>query len=177
MIIYDALKKDHVKLKELLNELVHATEAGEESRNDLISKIRDELVPHSRAEEAVFYNSLREIDQAHSLAMHGYREHMEAETLLRSLQVTGAVNINWTSGARKLKEALEHHISEEEGELFSAAQQLFTNEEAKEMGIAFEKMKPEIKEGSFVKSTVEMIANMMPSRLRDAFQKSEPPKA
>ncbi len=164
MLIYDALKKDHDKVKELLATLVTSSQADEDTRTSLIQKIRDELVPHARAEEAVFYNSLRSIEPAKDLVKNAYGEHLEAESLLRTLQGMEAADMNWKKTALKLKEAVEHHIREEEGSVFSAAKQLLIEEEARMMGEAFERMKPEIREGSFVQNTVEMVANMMPER-------------
>ena len=78
MLIYDLLKQDHEKVKGLLSELVNSSDATEETRVGLINQIRDELVPHARAEEAVLYNSMRAIDMAKDLAWHGYEEHAEA---------------------------------------------------------------------------------------------------
>jgi hemerythrin superfamily protein len=164
MNIYDALKKDHDGVKELLQRLVGSADADHETRSQLIAKIRDELVPHSRAEEAVFYNSLRTIDESKDLVAHSYQEHMEAEALLRTLQGMDAVNADWTKIARKLKDALEHHIEEEEGKIFSAAKQLLADEEAVAMGQVFEQMKPEIREEGFMKTTFDMIVNTMPPR-------------
>ena len=165
MMIYEALKKDHDLVKELLSELVSLGENDSDRRHELIDLIRDELVPHSRAEEAVFYNCMRLLDSSKNLAMHGYQEHMEAETLLRALQVQDKIDLKWKKTAQKLKETLEHHIEEEEGEMFNAAQALFTNEEAQAMGDVFEKMKPGIKEEGFAMTTVEMMKNLMPPRL------------
>jgi hemerythrin-like domain-containing protein len=168
MRIYEALKKDHEGVKNLLNRLVSLNEDQNEEKSRLVSQIRDELIPHSRAEEALFYNSLRLLDETKSLAMHGYREHMEAETLLRRLQAGDMVNADWKETALKLKQALEHHIEEEEGEIFTAAQRLLTDQEAIAINDAFQKMKPEIKEEGFMMNTLEMIKNMMPPRLSDA---------
>lgn len=175
MIIYDALKKDHETVKTLLNELIALPDKNEERRAELVDKIRDELVPHSRAEESVFYNTLRELKTTSDVAMHGYKEHMEAEALLRLLQVKDKTNLDWKDTAKKLKTALEHHIQEEEGLMFELARNNFTNEEAVMMGEAFEKLKPEIKEQSILGTTWEMIANLMPSRFSDTFRKSERP--
>jgi hemerythrin-like domain-containing protein len=165
MLIYEALKKDHDKLKVLLNDLVGAADASEETRNNLIQQIRDELIPHARAEEAVFYNPLKEIDGTQSIVMHGYAEHMEAETILRTLQAMNAVNVEWTALAKKLKDGIEHHIAEEENEIFAAAQQVLAVEEAELMADAFEKLKPEIRKGGFMQNTLDLIANLMPERL------------
>jgi len=136
----------------------------------LIEQIRDELIPHSRAEERVFYNALRSIDMSHDLAMHGYREHVEAETLLRSLQAMEVVNADWTNTAKKLKDSIEHHVREEEGKFFDAAKQLFIDEEAQAMAEAFEQLKPKIREGNIVQSTVDLIANLMPPRFAAPFR-------
>lgn len=165
MNIYQALKKDHEKVKGLLAELVSLGEDEEKRFSALVEEIRDELIPHSRAEEAVFYNSIREINTAKNLVWHGYEEHMMAETLLRSLQAADKVDVQIKSLAKKLKTTVEHHIEEEENEIFDAARQLFTNDEAIEMARAFEGLKPEVKEGNIVQTTLDMVANMMPSRL------------
>ncbi len=169
MLIYDALKNDHNEVKQLLNQLVSLPENDENRHGPLIEKIRDALIPHSRAEEAVFYNSLRAVDMSKKIALHGYVEHMQAETLLRTLQVKGKIDADWLSTAKELKASLEHHIAEEESEMFVAGRALFTNEEAQAMATAFEKMKPEIREEGIMGTTIEMIKNLMPPRLTDAF--------
>ncbi len=164
MQIFDALKKDHINVKRLLSELVALNENDEKARSSIINEIRDELIPHARAEESVLYNSLRAMDAAKELALHGFKEHMEAEMLLRTLQLKDFVDADWKETARKLKEAIEHHIQEEEERMFNVAQQMFTSEEAEMMGEAFEELKPKIKEGGMVRSTIDMIANLMPPR-------------
>ncbi|MES2855526.1 MAG: hemerythrin domain-containing protein [Bdellovibrionota bacterium] len=170
MQIYEALKKDHDAVKKLLQRLEGSADADQETRSALIEKIRDELIPHSRAEEAVFYNSLRYIDEAKDLVRHGYQEHMEAEALLRTLQGMDALNADWTTVARKLKDAVEHHIEEEEGEIFAAAKQLLAEEEATAMAEVFEQMKPQVREEGFMKNTFDGIINTMPPRFIEPFR-------
>lgn len=174
MTIYEELKKDHDKVLMLMDELIGLREDEEERRGSLVEQIRDELVPHARAEESVYYNSLRMLDATKDMAMHGYTEHMAAEGLLRMLQVKDATNMDWKATARKLRDALEHHIREEEGEMFDAGKQLFTNEEAIMMGEAFNAMKPEVREEGMMKNTLDMMINLMPPRLRDTFASSQP---
>lgn len=164
MTIYEALKKDHRKLEGLLERLVHSADADDTTRKKLIEQIRDELIPHSRAEEAVFYNSLSTIPEAKDLVRHGYAEHMEAETLLRTLQGLDAVNAEWSKVAKKLQDGILHHIEEEEGEIFDAAKALLADVEAKMMAEAFEEMKPKIREGNFVQNALDLVANLMPDR-------------
>lgn len=170
MLIYDALKKDHVKVKALLQELVNISPNASKRKNELVSEIADELIPHARAEEAVFYNSMRYINAAKDIAFHGFQEHLEAETLLRLLQLKDMVDLQWKETAQKLQAVVEHHIKEEESEIFSAAKQLFTNDEAEMMGVAFEQLKHEVQTEGFLKTTLDMVANMMPPRLAGSIQ-------
>ena len=126
MLIYDALKKDHDKVKSLLTQLLALDNDDDDARESLVSQIRDELIPHSRAEESVLYNSLRTSGAAKDMAMHSYKEHMETEVLLRMLQVRDKVDMEWKETAQKLKDSLEHHIAEEEGKLFVRAGLFFS---------------------------------------------------
>src|SRR3954467_11897460 len=133
MDIYDELRKDHKKVLDLLDQLIASEKSDSKSRESLVQQIRDELVPHARAEEAVLYNSIRDVDTAKGVVAHAYTEHLEAETLLRGIQVTDNLNINWVAGAKKLKDTLKHHIAEEEGRVFDAAKKLFTEDETTAM--------------------------------------------
>jgi len=171
MTIYEEIAADHKKVLGLLGKLVEAEKADSKIRDNLITQIRNELVPHSRAEEAVLYNSIRDVGSASGVVAHSYQEHMEAEALLRGLQVTGTVGVNWLAGVMKLKEALEHHIAEEESKVFGAAKKLFAEEEAVAMADVFNKLKPMIQEQSLVGTSMDMLANMMPARLRGIFGK------
>jgi hemerythrin-like domain-containing protein len=164
MTIYDILKKDHRAVQGLLDQLI-SLDDRDESRFALAEKIRGELIPHSRAEEAVFYNSIRALDADSGKVMHGFKEHVEAETLLRTLLVKEKVKLDWKATAKKLKKALDHHIKEEESEIFALGKKVLTTEDAEKIGAAFVRMKPEIKEEGFMKTTLEMVKNLMPPKL------------
>lgn len=170
MTIYDQLRNDHRTVLSLLDRLVALPEGSDEARAALVQQIRDELIPHARAEEAILYNAMRDIDPTNAVA-HGYSEHLEAETLLRGLQVADAADVTWVSGAQKLRDALVHHIAEEESSIFTAAQRVFSPAEAIQMGQAFVQMKPQVREEGFLGTTLDMIANMLPTRLRESVRK------
>lgn len=164
MLIYEVLRKDHDKLKGLLNQLVQLNSGDEDDLVKILDQIDDELIPHARAEESVFYNSLRSIESARPLVLHGYEEHMEAEMLLRDLQVKTEIDADFKKGARKLKHAIEHHIMDEEDKIFDAAKQLLTESEAQMMADAFEELKPQVRESSTLQRTLDVVANLMPAR-------------
>lgn len=163
MDIYQNLKQDHDEVKNLLSELISLSEK-DEYRHTLIEQIASALVPHARAEELVFYNTLRSSDADTGTIMHAFKEHMEAEALLRMLQTKDKVNFDWKKTAIKLKEELEHHIKEEETKVFAMAKSIISEAEADQIGKAFTQVKGEFKKQGALKNTADMLLNLLPPR-------------
>lgn len=163
MQIYECLKADHDQIKALLDILLRTPE-GQDIEKNLIDQIRDLLIPHARAEEAVFYNSLRSVDVARDLVHHGYKEHVEAEALLRMMQAKVKMDMDCLQTASNLRQALEHHIQQEEGSIFTMARSILTEPEAEQMGRAFEALKPKVRQEGLAKTTLDLVMNLMPPR-------------
>jgi hemerythrin superfamily protein len=178
MTIYEALSKEHREFERLLDRLLEASKAGDDSWKGILDELRRSVVSHAHAEEAILYNALREADQGKDLVMHGYGEHEKAEIEMRTLGVAKMIDANWTSLVEKLRKDLQHHIEEEESRIFGAARQVFSQEEATQLGAAFERMKTEMaKDGdSMVESTIDLVANLLPPRLTAAFRKNLAPR-
>ena len=174
MNIYDALSKEHRLFEAQLDRLLAASKSGDDQWKTTVDELRRGVIAHAHAEEAVFYNALREADKAKGLVVHSYAEHAATEGELRTLGAAKAIDANWTSLMEKLSNDLRHHIQEEESRVFGAARQVFTEEEAQQIGAAFERMKLETaKDGdSMLASQVDLIANLLPPRLTDLFRKS-----
>ncbi|RYE93357.1 MAG: hemerythrin domain-containing protein [Myxococcales bacterium] len=166
MTIYSELKKDHQKVLSLLDHMIASENATPQEWTAMVQQVRDELIPHSRAEEAILYNALRDRSPGQSKVLHAYGEHAQAEALLRAMQAGDALNVNWVAAAKKLRDDLAHHIAEEEGELFASARKTFSDEEARQMGYAFIQMKPRIQEQSLAGTTVDLLANLLPGQFR-----------
>jgi len=167
-LIYEVLANDHRQVEVMLDSLLKASQAGDESWKPILDELRREVIAHAHAEEAVFYNALRALDESKDLVMHSYGEHAKAETELRALGAAKLVDKTWTSMVEKLKKDLLHHIEEEESKIFDAARKVFTEDEAKQIGAAFERMKEETTANdgdSMMKSTVDLVINLMPPRL------------
>ena len=174
MNIYDALSKDHRKFEALLDQLVTASRAETEIWKSTLDELRRGVIVHAHAEEAVFYNALREADESKKLVMHSYTEHAAAETEIRALGAAKAVDANWSSMAEKLSKDLRHHIQEEESRIYAAARKVLSSDEAERIGEAFERMKVEMKKDgdSMLASTVDLVANLLPPRFTQSFRKS-----
>ncbi|OQW48878.1 MAG: hypothetical protein A4S09_12990 [Proteobacteria bacterium SG_bin7] len=169
MQIYELLKEDHIRVKGLLKELVNLDNGKPQVRLALITQIRDELVPHARAEEAVFYNALRTHPAAKEIMSQVYREHIQAEAMLKVLQAGDKLNRGWKKTAIRLKKALENHISEEENKVFPIAKRILSSDDSVRIGEAFEAMKPKVRAESFLGTTIDLIANLLPPRFMKSF--------
>jgi hemerythrin superfamily protein len=173
MDIYDTLSAEHREFEKLLDRLVRSSKAGSDEWKTILDELRRGVVSHAHAEEAVFYNSLREEGESAAVVLHAYTEHATTEAELRTLGAAKVIDANWTSLTEKLSKDLRHHIQEEESKIFDAARQVFTDEEAELMGQAFQRMKQETAKGgdSMVASTIDLVANMLPPRLVGGFRK------
>lgn len=139
MDIYKLLKEDHKKLKEILKKLDETTERSHRDRLSLLEKLKEELIPHARAEEKILYESMKlsEVEEADDMAYEGYEEHFVADKLIKELDKTETNDKRWGALMSVLKENLEHHIKEEEGDIFKKAKKSFDSELEVEMGEHF----------------------------------------
>lgn len=166
MLIYEALEKDHEKLKALVEDLVEVSERGERRRAKLlVEEIRDVMIPHARAEEAVFYSVLGTFGEAQPLVLHrGFQEHIEAEALLRSLQEKEDLDKEWNLLLEKFQKLVFEHIQEEESELFSTARKFLSETDAIMMATTFEQLKPQITKEGWMQRTLDVVVSFMPPR-------------
>lgn len=173
MKITDVLKADHDKMRAMLEQLVDDASMTHEQRITLLHQIREEVVPHARAEEAVLYNSMRAAKGPTEMVYHGYAEHAEADMMMTTLAAAENMHIEWKTLVRKLKEELLHHFEEEEEELFKQADQFFTIEESEMMGDAFKYLKPKLRDQGTVRNVLDFIGNLIPARLLGSMRKME----
>jgi hemerythrin-like domain-containing protein len=143
MQIYTALKADHKLVKQILKQLEATSEESPDKRVKFLKKLKEALVPHSRAEEQVFYDRLKksEVKEADDLAFEGYEEHALVDHLLIQFEQTQPNDKKWTALMSVVKESLEHHIEEEEENIFKKAKKSFDRQMANEMTEEFERLK------------------------------------
>jgi hemerythrin-like domain-containing protein len=128
------LKKDHDKVKELLNELETTTERGVKIRQELFATIKGELTVHEAIEEEIFYPALKAHPKAKDLVLEAYEEHHVVDTVMAELEGLDVTDETWGAKATVMKENVEHHIEEEETEMFKQARQVFDRQELEDLG-------------------------------------------
>jgi hemerythrin-like domain-containing protein len=138
------LKEDHRKVEKLLEELDSTTERGVKTRQDLFAKISTEMRVHETIEEEIFYPALKEHPKAKEVVLEGYEEHHVVDELMGELKETAFDDERWGAKASVMKENIEHHIEEEEGEMFEKAEQLMEDSELDELGSRMEARKKQL---------------------------------
>jgi len=128
------LKEDHEKVKRLLAELETTTERGIKTRSELFATIKGELTVHEMIEEEIFYPELRAHPKAKDIVLEGYQEHHVVDLLMSELEALDVTDETWGAKAKVMQENVEHHIEEEEGEMFPKARQVFDRAELADIG-------------------------------------------
>jgi hemerythrin-like domain-containing protein len=128
------LKDDHDKLKKLLNELDATTERGVKTREQLLARVKDELTVHESIEEEIFYPALKEHPKTKEITLEAYEEHHVVDMVMKEIEGLPFDDERWGAKFTVMKENIEHHIEEEEGQMFKQARQVFEEEELEALG-------------------------------------------
>ena len=131
------LKSDHAKVKRLLRELNATTDRAVKERERLVSQIERELKTHAQIEEEVFYPAFKaatEKTDAVDMFYEAEEEHHLVDILLPALCHANPKSHEFEAKAKVLLDLIEHHVKEEEGEMFPKARQVFDDEQLRELG-------------------------------------------
>ena len=128
------LKDDHQKMRKLLSELESTTERGVKTREDLYAQIKSELTVHEIIEEEIFYPTLKAHPKAKDIVLEAYEEHHVVDTVMAELQDLPVDDETWGAKAKVMQENVEHHMEEEEGDMFKQARQVFDRDELEDLG-------------------------------------------
>ncbi len=131
----DLLKKDHQTVRELFQRLEAQPQESD------FATLKTELLAHANVEEELFYPELRDDEENEDEVMQAYEEHAEVKHTLEDMTEIGMGNEGWMEKLIELKDAVEHHIEEEEEELFGIAIETFSDEELEDLGQRMEQHK------------------------------------
>jgi hemerythrin-like domain-containing protein len=144
--ILDTLKQEHEEVAEMLGRLVES-ESGAE-RKKLLTAIKTALVPHLRAEEKVVYEAVRGMrgKEQRTHAEEGFMEHALGDKMLTQLcKMDSTTSPEFSAGAKVLKELVEHHVEEEENNIWSDIEGNFSEEDRIAMNRRFLAAKTKVK--------------------------------
>lgn len=142
------LKEDHDKVGDLLEQLAGTTPRSEKKRSELLSKITEELEVHTQIENEIFYPAFKKAGEKSDDAKMFFEAREEhraiGELVLPDLNKTPTTSEQFSGRAKVLKELVEHHVKEEEGEMFPRARKLMSKDELQALGEQMEARKREL---------------------------------
>jgi len=138
----ELIRNDHETFRSLLGRLDETTERGVKTRTEVFLRLKREIVSHEKMEEEIFYPELRAARKpAEDIVLEGYEEHHVADGIVEELGALPPDDETWGAKLSVLKESLEHHMEEEEGEMFTHARKAFKKAELEELGIRMAELK------------------------------------
>lgn len=116
--LFRILTRQHREVDAMLSQLAEVEDVDIRAR--LLPVLEQQLLAHAKAEEETFYTKLKQAGEGGE-ARHAKREHRDIETALTDLVALEADDPDFGPALERLTEAVQHHVEEEEGELFEAA--------------------------------------------------------
>jgi hypothetical protein len=144
MNAFELLKADHEKVSAIFEKLEPTTERAVKTREELFEKLQQELDIHARIEEEIFYPVLKKEAETREITMEGFEEHKIVKQLLSEMASLSVESEEWTAKLKVLKENVEHHVEEEEGEMFKSAREVLSAEQVEELGTRMQAEKQQL---------------------------------
>lgn len=139
------LKDDHDKVKAMLDKLDKTTERAEVTRTEGLQALKAELTVHETIEEEILYPALMEFAKTKDITLEAFEEHHVVDTIMVELEGTDVEDETWAAKLKVMKENLEHHIEEEEDDMFKKARQVMDEGELEELGDRMAARKADLK--------------------------------
>ena len=141
----ELLKEDHDRVDALFQK-VKATPDGDHTA--IFEKIREELEVHTHIEETIFYPKMKAEKELEDLVLEGIEEHHQVKMFLREIAALSKESEKFEPKLKVLIEDVEHHVQEEEGEMFPMIKEHFDEAVLAELGAEMEKEKKNFKKSS-----------------------------
>ena len=137
--IFADLKADHDRHRDMLRQLA---EADCPDRAGLFEAFRVEVSAHAAAEEESLYATMLASPDLRDEARHSVAEHKEIDDYFGEMLKLDPTSSGWTARFREMRHRYEHHIDEEEEEMFPAAAKDLPQAEQDRLAKIFEARKP-----------------------------------
>ncbi|MBE8968568.1 hemerythrin domain-containing protein [Nostocales cyanobacterium LEGE 12452] len=139
--ILSLIEAEHRQVENLFAE---AEKAKGANLVEQFNKIYIELILHARTEELVFYPALQEYKETEQYVEEAEEEHEEISVILEEIKALKHNKPEFKEKMSELKETLEHHVKEEESEIFNAVRKCMSDQELTELGQEFQETKAKL---------------------------------
>ena len=138
--IYDAIQDDHDTHRKLLDQIAD-TSGDSEERRKAWKTFYEDVKSHAAAEEETFYSKLMNKTWGQDAARHSVHEHQQLDDIMEELNEKDMSSPGWLQRFETLKHDYEHHMEEEEEEVFGRAKEVIDSSHDETYGDRFLKRK------------------------------------
>jgi hemerythrin superfamily protein len=140
------LKTDHATVKKMFEKEEKLTKHDGQKKQDIFNQIRAALEVHATIEEEIFYPAVKKArsENVKDEVREAYEEHKQIKSLLAQISSITSADETYDMKIKVLKEDVEHHIKEEEGEMFPDAKKFLGEHRLIELGAKLESRKEQL---------------------------------
>ena len=147
------LKADHKIVKELFEQVEETSERAKAQLQRLGDKICAELTVHTQIEEQIFYPAVQERTrrghkEEKDMVLEAYEEHAAAKKVIEDVRATDPGDESYKPKITTLSELIDHHVKEEERELFPSVKEIFDEDALLELGERMRELKARLQQQS-----------------------------
>ncbi|MBN1604263.1 MAG: hemerythrin domain-containing protein [Chitinispirillaceae bacterium] len=128
--LFKQLKQEHLEVKQILSRIVSSPV---DSRKNLFKELKINLLPHMEAEENAFYPVLSNKQDSYQSALEALEEHHVAKMVINEIENSAFESDTWLAKCKVLQDLLEHHIDEEESEIFELTRKTISEQQTEEI--------------------------------------------
>jgi len=133
MNFYELLEEGHRKVAQLVNRIDHS-KAGSDQREELFLELKHEIELHSVVEETIVYPALEKEAETSAMSLEAREENRIVKVLLDEMEGLDTDDEQWEAKFKVVRERIQEHVKQEEGEIFPAARKVISDEQAEELG-------------------------------------------
>jgi len=137
------LESQHRKVEALFKKL----QGGRSDTTAVLEELANSLAAHMAIEQELFYPRIKEAES--DLVNESYEEHAMAELALKRLLMTDPEEESFQARVTTLRELIEHHVEEEEQELFPKVEKALEEQELAQLGKAMKARFDEVLDAGF----------------------------
>lgn len=139
----ELLKQDHNEFRGLFGEF--KASGSDKEKHDIFKNIKEKLDVHTHIEETIFYPKISELKELEDITKEGIEEHHVGDLLVREISKLTDDSDKFEPKMEVLIESTEHHLMEEEGQMFPKVEKLLDSDQLEKLGTEMEKEKEKFK--------------------------------
>lgn len=165
--IVDIIVEDHKPLKKLIKILKNSDEKSLDERLKAFDEFAELLTVHAAAEDQILYRHMKESEDLRKDAFEGDVEHALAAQIISDCNSSKDDDDMWSAKTKVLAEIVEHHVQEEEEQLFPDLKKFTSTDERAALGRDYLELKGNIEAGEIViDKKTNQVSRTQPLNLR-----------